>query len=118
MVKITAKSVDNAIKALIQAGEFTEDFKRNATNSKKIAALILGEDKDGKQIKPTKADIALAYEYVKPPEEESLEGDDDGEDEGKGGGAVREHYKTKYAKESETKTGCGDEFDVAFRTYC
>lgn len=118
-VKISETSVNNAIKAMIGAGDLKEDFKRNATISKKIAALILGKDKDGKGIKPTKADIALVYDYIKPEEAESMEGEDEGDSDGGGNnGTVRAHYKTKYAKESPTKTGCGDEFDTAFRDYC
>jgi hypothetical protein len=117
-VKITEKTVNNAIKAMVEAGDFAEDWKRNATNAKKIAKLILGEDADGKQVQPDKSQIALVYDYIKPDEAESAEDGDEGDASDADMGKVKSHYKTKYAKESPTKTGCGDDFDQAFRTYC
>jgi hypothetical protein len=119
--KINDKSVEKALKELEAEGT----IKNVATKklAKAIAAAILGDEATKDSIETTLSILqAIQAERTGSAEEgEDVDhGNEDAGDEGESEGgthsAVRPRYKQKYAAESETKTGCGDEFDVAFRT--
>lgn len=113
--EITEGRVKNAIKAMLEAGEITE---KTAWSTKKMAGLVantINESATGEE-KAVALEVLQDLWAKKTAREEDGAEEEADEDGSEGGGAskVRERYKKAYAQ-TETKTGCADEVDVAFR---
>lgn len=118
--KINDKTVTAAVEALREAGTIAEDAN---IATKKVAKIVAGEILGEEKVTPDHLASVLSYLQALAAEggedaeemedvEQSEEAD---EPEEKGGNsAVRPRYKALY-KERETKTGCSDEMDIAFR---